>query len=104
MLKVEDGVAKFVKEEAKRSGIEHPVVLIMDCGCMMNEETVELDIKEEGSEKGYEFYMEVKGIKFLVSPKVRHLADKGGIGVMTYGAGRFKRLEYYPSDKKAADV
>ncbi|MBM5804974.1 MAG: hypothetical protein FJZ49_02745 [Candidatus Verstraetearchaeota archaeon] len=51
MLKVEDGVAEFVREEAERSGIKNPVVLIMDCGCMMNEETVELDVREDGSRR-----------------------------------------------------
>jgi hypothetical protein len=104
MIALERGVLEFVKEEAKRSGIKKPIVLIMDCGCMMNEETVELDIKEEGAEKGYNFYMEVEGIKFLVNPKVKRLADRGRIGIMTYGEGRFKRLEYYPSKKKAAEV
>jgi hypothetical protein len=104
MIALDEGVVEFVREEARKSGIKRPVVLIMDCGCMMNKETVELDIKGEGTEKGYDFYLEAEGIRFFVNPKVRHLADRGRIGVMTYGAGRFKRLEFYPSDEKAEEA
>jgi hypothetical protein len=100
LIILDKGVKKFVREEARKSGIKNPIVLIMDCGCMMDKETVELDIKEKGTEKGYDFYLEVDGIKFFVNPKVKHIADIGRIGVMNYGEGRFRRLEFYPPNKK----
>ncbi|MEM4720746.1 MAG: hypothetical protein QXT73_01615 [Candidatus Methanomethylicaceae archaeon] len=97
MIEIEPGVLEFVRGEADKLGIKKPVVLIMDCGCMMNEGSVELDIKEEGPHEGYELYTEIEGIKFYIKPKVRKSAEGGRIGVKTYGAGRFKRLEFYPA-------
>ena len=96
MIKVESGVADFVRGEAKSQGILYPVVLIMDCGRIMNQETIELDIKDENDAKGYDFYTEVDGLRFYINPKVRLLADKGKIFVTPYGADRFKRLDYSP--------
>lgn len=97
MIRIDKNVPEFVREDAKSHGIKSPVVLIMDCGCMMNQEAVVLDIRS-GPEEGYEPYTEADGIKFLVSPKVKALADRGRIGVFTYGAGRFKRLDFFPAD------
>jgi hypothetical protein len=89
-------VIDFIREEAKKAGIVKPVLLLMDCGCIMNQETVELDIKEKGAEEGYEFYMEKDGVDFYVNPKVRHLVENGKISVVPYGAGRFRRLDFNP--------
>jgi hypothetical protein len=99
LISIDRDVPNFVREDAKRQGIENPVVLIMDCGCMMNQEGVVLDIKSH-SEDGYEPYREVDGIKFFISPKVKASADGGRIGIFTYGAGRFKRLEFFPAEKR----
>jgi hypothetical protein len=101
LISLDNGVIDFIKEEAKKAGIAKPVLLIMDCGCIMNQETVELDIKEKGSEEGYEFYMKKEGVEFYVNPKVRHLADKGRISVVPYGANRFRRLDFNPLDPTA---
>jgi hypothetical protein len=95
MIELEEGVIDYVQEEAKSQGLKHPVVLIMDCGCILSQETVELDIQEIEKAKGYEFYMEAEGVNFFISPKVRHLADSGKIVIESYGAGRFKRLAYH---------
>ncbi|MCX8182344.1 MAG: hypothetical protein N3D12_04440 [Candidatus Methanomethyliaceae archaeon] len=96
MIEIDAGVIEFVKNEAKRLGINRPAVLILDCGCMMNEEAVELDIKEDQHYEGYELYNEVEGIKFYIKSKIRRAAEGGKIGLKTYGAGKFKRLEFYP--------
>lgn len=96
MIALENGVIDFIREEAKKAGIVKPVLLLMDCGCIMNQETVELDIKEKGAEEGYEFYMEKDGVDFYVNPKVRHLVENGKISVVPYGAGRFRRLDFNP--------
>lgn len=101
MISLDDGVIDFIWEEAKKTGIAKPVLLIMDCGCIMNQETVELDIKEKGAEEGYEFYMEKDGVEFYVNPKVRPLAENGKISVVPYGAGRFRRLDFNPLDLTA---
>jgi len=95
-IEIERGVIEFVKEEAKRLGIKRPAVLILDCGCMMNDQAVELDIKEDRPYEEYEFYTEVSGVKFYVKSKIRRAVEGGKIGLKTYGAGRFKRLEFYP--------
>jgi len=63
---------------------------------MMNQESIELDIKEENLKEGYEFYTEKDSIKFYIKPKIRHLAERGRISVVTYGAGKYKKLEYNP--------
>jgi hypothetical protein len=96
MIKVDRKVPKFVRDEAKKMGLAKPVVLIMDCGCMLNQETVEVDIRSE-PEEGYEPYTEVDGIGFFVSPKVRSLADSGRLVVTEYAAGKFKKLEFCPA-------
>ena len=96
MIELDDGVIDYVREDAKNQGLRRPVVRIMGCGCVMNQDAVELDVQEEEKAEGCEFYMEVEGVRFFVSPKVRHLANRGKIGIMTYGAGRFKRLVYFP--------
>jgi hypothetical protein len=101
LIALDSGVIDFIKDEAKKAGIAKPVLLIMDCGCIMNQETVELDIKAKGSEKGYEFYMEKDGVEFYVNPKVRHLAENGRVSVVSYGAGRFRRLDFNPLDPTA---
>ena len=97
MIKIGREVLKFVREEAKKTGIAKPVVLLMDCGCMLNQETVEVDIKS-GPEEGYAPYTKVDEIPFFVSPKIRHLADKGRLAVSAYGAGKFKKLEFIPGE------
>jgi hypothetical protein len=96
MIKVEKDVADFVHGEAKSQGIKRPVVLIMDCGCILNQETIELDIKDENDTTGYDFYTLVDGLKFYINPKLKHLADTGKIFVFSYGEGKFKRLDYSP--------
>lgn len=95
-MRVGRGVVALVKAEAERASIKRPMVLIMDCGCMMNQESVEVDIREDGDEPGFEPYLVKNGVRFLVSPKVRHLADRGSLGVTVYGGGRFRRLEFTP--------
>jgi len=101
LIALDNGVIDFIRETAKKAGIAKPVLLIMDCGCIMNQETVELDIKEKGSEEGYEFYMEKEGVEFYVNPKVRNLAENGKISVVPYGAGRFRRLDFNTLDLAA---
>lgn len=96
MIEIEPGVIEFVKDEAKRLGINKPAVLILDCGCIMNQESVELDIKEDRQYEGFEQYTEVDGIKFYIKSKIKSAAEGGKIKLKTYGAGRFRRLEFYP--------
>jgi len=97
MITIGKDVPELVYEEESKRGIRKAAVLIMDCGCMMNQETVVLDIQEETDvPEGYDFYTENNGVKFYVSPKVRKLADRGRIGVVTYGTGRYRRLEFFP--------
>ena len=96
MIELEEGVIDYIQEEAKSQGLKHPVVLIMDCGCILVQGAVELDIQEIEKAKGYEFYIEAKWVNFFINPKVRQAADSGMIGIESYGAGRFKRLAYHP--------
>jgi hypothetical protein len=98
-MRVGRGVIAFITAEAAKASIKKPMVIIMDCGCMMNQEAVEVDLREDRDEPGHEFYFERGGIKFLVSPKIRHLADRGRLGIVVYGGGRFKRLEFSPNKK-----
>jgi len=96
MMKLGRGVMALVKAEAAKASIERPVVLVMDCGCMLDQESVLVNIREDRGEPGYEPYFERDGVRFLVSPKIRHLADEGSLGVVAYGGGRFRRLEFTP--------
>jgi hypothetical protein len=98
-MRVGRGVIAFIKAEANRVSIKKPMVLIMDCGCMMNQESIEVDLRDDRDEPGHEFYFEKEGVRFLVSPKIRHLADRGSLGVVVYGGGRFRRLEFSPNRK-----
>jgi hypothetical protein len=96
LMKVGRGVMALVKAEAAKASIEKPMVLVMDCGCMMNKESVEVDIRDERDEPGFEPYFVRNGVRFLVKPKIRHLADEGSLGVVVYGGGRFRRVEFSP--------
>lgn len=96
MMRVRRGVIAFIKAESAKASIERPMVLVTDCGCIMNQESVEVDLREYGEEPGYEPYFERQGVRFLVNPKIRHLADTGSLGVVAYGGGRFRRLEFFP--------
>lgn len=97
MMKVGRGVMSLVKEEAAKASMKKPVVLVMDCGCMMNQESVLIDIREEGEGEGFDEYFMRDGVRFLVSRKIRHLADEGRLEVAVYGGGRFRRLEFVPN-------
>jgi hypothetical protein len=93
-MKLGRGVITLIKAEAVKASFKKPMVLVMDCGCMMNQESVEVDIREDRDEAGFEPYFVKNGVRFLVRPKIRHLADEGRLGVMIYGGGRFRRLEF----------
>jgi len=95
-MKVGKGVVTLVKAEAAKASIKKPMVLVMDCGCMMNRESVEVDIREDRDEAGFEPYFVRNGVRFLVSRKIRHLADEGSLRVTIYGGGRFRRVEFSP--------
>lgn len=96
MMKVSGGVVELIKAEAAKASIKKPMVLIMDCGCMMNRESVEVDIREAGDEPGFEPYFIKNGVRFLVSPKIKHIADEGSLVVTVYGGGKFQRLDFVP--------
>ncbi|MCQ5377617.1 MAG: hypothetical protein NO516_06155 [Candidatus Methanomethylicia archaeon] len=96
MIGIEREVLEFIKSEAHRQGIKRPIVLLMDCGCMLNTDSVEVDIKEEGGEGNLVQYLVKDGITFYVSPKIRRIADKGRLSVTTYGNGKFRRLDFIP--------
>lgn len=96
MMRVGKGVIAFIIAEAARASIKKPMVLVMDCGCMLNQESVEIDLKEDRDEPGFERYLEREGVRFLVSPKIRHIVDQGSLEVVVYGGGRFRKLEFLP--------
>lgn len=100
MISIGEGVSEFVKAEAKSNGIIHPVVFLMDCGCIMNSESVEIDIREGGTEKGFDASVNQDGVRFFVHPRVMHLAEGGSIEVVTYATGRYKKLVFFPKGKK----
>jgi hypothetical protein len=104
LMKLGRGVVALVKAEAEKESIERSMVLIMDCGCMMNQESVEVDIREEDDLEGFESYFTKGGVRFVVSPKVRHLADMGRLVVATYGGGRFRRVEFSRGKDQPARV
>lgn len=99
MLKVGKDVMAFIKAEATRASIKKPMVLLMDCGCMLNQESVDVDLREDRDEPGFEPYFERQGVRFLVSRKIRHLADGGRLEVEAYGGGRFKKLVFSPNSR-----
>lgn len=96
VIRIEKDVLEFIKSEAVKQGIRRPIVLLMDCGCMLNTDSVEVDIKEEGGQGNLIRYLEKDGIAFYVSPKIREIADKGGLRVTTYANGKFRRLDFIP--------
>lgn len=95
-MRVGKGVMAFIKAESAKASIKRPMVVITDCGCIMNRESVVVDLREYRDEPGLEPYFERQGVRFMVSPKIRGIADGGGLGVVVYGGGRFKRLEFSP--------
>lgn len=96
MISIGKGVVEFVKAEAKVIGISRPVVLLIDCGCIMNSESVEIDIRESGSEKGFDTCVNLEGVRFFVHPKVMRVVEGGSIEVETYATGKFKKLVFVP--------
>lgn len=95
-MRVGKGVIAFIKAESIKSSLKKPVIIVTDCGCMMNPESVEIDLREDRDEPGFEPYFELLGVRFLINPKIKHLADHGSLRVVTYGGGRFKKLEFSP--------
>lgn len=94
MMRVRGRVIAFIKAEAAKASIKKPMILVMDCGCMMNRESVEVDLREYQDEPSHELYFEMEGVRFLVNPKIRHIADQGSLEVVSYGGGRFRKLEF----------
>ncbi len=95
-MKVGRGVFDFIRSESSKMALAKPMVVITDCGCMLNGESVEVDLKEYKDEQGLEPYFEMRGVRFMINPKIKQIADGGSLRVVSYGAGKFRRLEFSP--------